>query len=93
MHELMKSVEKKLKDRVMVDQRMFQRKWEEGDSKVHRRRGTSEVGGKELGQEIHFLVQRQEVLGETALLGGRGRLFAQREPGGSEFRVLRRWEE
>ena len=53
MHELMKSVEKKLKDRVMVDQRMFQRKWEEGDSKVHRRRGTSEVGGKYWGRQ-HF---------------------------------------
>lgn len=91
----MKSVEKKLKDRVMVDQRMFQRKWEEGDSKAHRRRGTSEVGGKELGQEIRFLVQRQEVAFPPDLyrvLSGERRLFAQREPGGSELRVLRRWE-
>lgn len=50
----MKSAEKKLKDRVMVDERMFQRKWEEGDSKAHRRRGTSEVGGKEQGRKYHF---------------------------------------
>lgn len=57
----MKSVEKKLKDRVKVDERMFRRKWEEGDSKAYGRGGTSEVGGKELGQEIPFLVQRQEV--------------------------------
>lgn len=53
----MKSVEKKLKGRGMVDERIFQRKWEERDSRTRRRRGTSEVGGKELRLETIFLVQ------------------------------------
>lgn len=54
-------------------------------------------GGREgAGQEIPFLVQRQEVAflpNVYSVLCGERRLFAEREPGGSELRVLRRWEE
>ena len=72
----MKSVKKKLKDRGMADERMFQKTWEERDSIAHRRRATSKVGGKVWRLEISFLVQGQEAEfppgSPCALCWGRG---------------------
>lgn len=48
------SVEKKLKGKAMFDERVFQRKWEERESIVHRKRGISEVGGEEWRIDIFF---------------------------------------